>query len=91
MIVEGFLSMPVLSATDQRLAGYIDLLDIVWFVLFSFGAWRSEVSTERVLESRQHFSTFLSLERFRNSTVLDVLGRPGNNKNRRSTHTHAGT
>lgn len=30
LIVEGFLSMPVLSTVDSRLVNYIDLLDIVW-------------------------------------------------------------
>jgi CBS domain-containing protein len=76
LIVEGYLSVPVLSQVKQLL-GFIDLLDIVWYCLWSFGAWREEVSSERVIESRQHFSTFLSLERFRNATILDVLGRPG--------------
>ena len=77
LVVEGFLSMPVLSSTDNRLVGYLDMLDIVWYTLWSFGAWREETSKEAVLESKEHFSTFLSLERFRNAAVIDVLGRPG--------------
>jgi hypothetical protein len=78
LIVEGFLSLPILSTSDSRLVGYLDMLDIVWFSLWSFGAWREEsVSTEKVLESKEHFATFLALERFKNATILDVLGRPG--------------
>lgn len=75
-----------------------DMLDIVWYCLWSFGAWREEVSSEKVLESKQHFATFLSLERFRNATVMDVLGRPGFGQTQQSrelesrpgkhTHTH---
>ena len=32
LVVEGYLSVPVLSGVKQ-LIGFIDLLDIVWFVL----------------------------------------------------------
>jgi len=70
--------MPVLATADSRIVGFIDLLDIVWYTLWSFGAWREEsTSAEKVLESKEHFSTFLTLERFRNATVLDCMGRPG--------------
>lgn len=76
LVVEGFLSLPVLSAGDQRLVGYIDMLDLVWYTLWSFGVWNKEMSREDVVESKENFSTFLSLERFRNAVVMDVLGRP---------------
>jgi CBS domain-containing protein len=90
LIVEGFLSMPVISSNDSRLVGYIDMLDIVWYCLWSFGAWREEVSTEKVLESKEHFATFLSLERFRGASVIDVLGRPGFGTRNQPHHTYKG-
>jgi CBS domain-containing protein len=90
LIVEGFLSVPVISAADSRLVGYLDMLDIVWYCLWSFGAWREEVSTEKVLESKEHFATFLSLERFRNACVMDVLGRPGFGTRNQPHHVYKG-
>lgn len=90
LIVEGFLSMPVLSTVDSRLVNYIDLLDIVWYTLWSFGAWRESVSSESVHESKEKFTSFLALERFRNATVLDVLGRPGFGTRNQPFHVYKG-
>jgi len=79
LVVEGFLALPVLSSHDNRVIGFIDLLDIVWYTLWSFGAWREEQSKEgaQVAESKERFSEYLSLERFRNALISDVMGRPG--------------
>lgn len=95
LIVEGFLAMPVISASDKRLISYIDLLDIVWWALYSFGAWRTDVSKEKqskegILESKEHFTSFLSLERFRNATVADVIGRSGFGTRNQPHHVYKG-
>jgi hypothetical protein len=48
LIVEGFLSMPVLSTIDARLVNYIDLLDIVWV---SGRHTRGDATSQRIFES----------------------------------------
>ena len=52
MIVEGFLGFPVLSSHDSRLIGFVDLLDIAWFMIHSFGVWRGEQGNESMIESK---------------------------------------
>jgi len=85
-----FLAMPVLSASDGRLVSYIDMLDLVWYTLWSFGAWRAEVSREDIMESRAHFGEYLQLDRFRNATVLDCIGRSGFGTRNQATHVYKG-
>lgn len=48
------------------------------------------MGAESLHESKEKFTSFLGLERFRNATVLDVLGRPGFGARNRPFHVYKG-
>jgi len=84
--------MPVIAAHDRKFLGFIDFLDIVWFTIWSFGLWRQEQGQGQasVAESKESFSSYLSLDRFRNASVQDVLGRPGFGTRNQATQIYKG-
>jgi len=61
------------------LIGFIDMSDVLWFILWSIGWRKTETETGsggKSSQTRENFTEFLILERFRNATCIDVLGRP---------------
>jgi len=76
LIVEGFSSSPVIDS-NRRYVGFIDLLDLTWFTVKNFNAWRSEQNLgSGAAEASAHWSSYMLTDAFKNVTVADVMARP---------------
>jgi len=75
LVTEGFSSAPVIDNNNQYI-GFIDLLDIAWYCVQKFGAWREQ---EKLVDEKQrndYWSRYISTQPFNSISVGDVFNRP---------------
>jgi len=75
LVEHNFLSVPVLQKTKHRYYGFVDLYDIVKFVIEFFG------ETEELKNSNDWFAMANNSEEFRKKTVNDIMKYPLTKRN----------
>jgi len=75
LIKHNFLSVPVLQKTKSKYYGFIDIYDIVKFVVNFFG------ETEELKNSEDFFTLAEKSEEFQKKTVNDIMTYPLSNRN----------
>jgi len=74
LITHNFLSVPVLQKTGNKYYGFVDLADIVMFIVESFG--------DTVMRSEQDYWQLLQKEKyFQDRVVNDIMKYPLNRRN----------
>jgi len=74
MVKHNFLSVPVLQKTDRKWYGFIDMADIVHYVVETLGA-------AKLQSSEDFWSLFDKEEEFRTKTVKDFMKYPLSRRN----------
>jgi len=75
LVAHNFLSVPVLQKTKNKYYGFVDLYDIVKFMVEFFG------TSEELKNSEDWFKLAEASEEFRKKTVNDIMKYPLSNRN----------